>query len=372
MRVLLVTHYYAEHRGGVELVAGELAQRLARRGISIDWVASEGAPASGSAEVRRLPVAAWNVTERRLGFPYPLWSPLTLLKLKQLVRSCDLVHLHDSLYLGNVMACLWARYYRKPIIVTQHIGPIPYSSRLLRGVLALANRTIARLVLGGCDQVVFISPLVQGYFSRLVRFRHPPLYLPNGVDATRFCPISESERQTLRARLGWAADRKVRLFVGRFVEKKGLPLLRQLAHGRPQDLWVFVGWGSDDPAKWGLHNVLAVGTLPQQAIVDYYRAADMLVLPSVGEGFPLVVQEAMACGLPALISPQTLQGAPDAAHMIASAELDAASWNQALECLDHVPDVHARRQRVAEFAQRWNWDAAADHYMEIFKSLAAR
>jgi glycosyltransferase involved in cell wall biosynthesis len=369
MRVLLVTHYYPEHRGGVEIVAGELARRLVQQdGGEVLWVASGGTPASDSDGARRLPVPSWNFAERRLGFPYPLWRARDLLGLRRHVRACDVVHLHDSLYLGNVVAYLWARLYRKPVVVTQHVGPIPYSSRVLRGLLGLANRTLARLVLGGSDQVVFISPHVRTYFSRLFHFRRPPLYLANGVDSARFCPASEEDRQGVRKRLGWPDGRKVRLFVGRFVEKKGLPLLRELAASRPQDLWAFVGWGPDDPARWGLSNVLTVGALPQQAIRDYYRAADLLVLPSVGEGFPLVVQEAMACGLPALISPETLQGAPDAAEVIASAELDVPSWGQAIERLDSI-DAPSYRRRVADFALRWNWDLVAERYLSLFESL---
>jgi glycosyltransferase involved in cell wall biosynthesis len=372
VRILLVTHYYAEHRGGVEIVAGELARRLAARGVDITWIASAGArpAAQAKGETAHLAMPAWNVTEENLGFPYPLWSPLALLRLSQQVRTADVVHLHDSLYLGNVVAYLWARWYHKPVVVTQHVGPVPYSSRLLRGLLALANRTLARAVLGGCEQAVFISPRVQNYFARIVRFRHPPMYLANGVNTERFFPVSDDERQNLRKQLGWPAERRVRLFVGRFVEKKGLPLLRKLAAARPQDLWVFVGWGSDEPARWGLANVQSIGALPQEAIADYYRAADLLVLPSVGEGFPLVVQEAMACGLPALISPETLEGAPDAAEVVASAALDVPSWQQAIALLDSA-DASRQRERVAEFAERWSWDAVADRFVELFENLSA-
>src|SRR6516165_4146668 len=136
MRVLVVTHYYPKH-GGIEIVAGELARRLVGRGIEVTWAATdEQAPAEPDG-IERWPVSAWNVTESALGFPYPLWSPLSLLQLEQLVRSCDVLHLHDSLYLGNVVAYLWARRHGKPVIVTQHVGPIPYKSPLLRGMLGL-------------------------------------------------------------------------------------------------------------------------------------------------------------------------------------------------------------------------------------------
>src|SRR5262249_22873705 len=182
MRILLVTHYFPEHRSGIVIVASELARRLAQRGAQVVWAASNTHRGAGPEGVRRLPMSAWNVTERRLGFPYPLWGPLSLWRLGRAVRASQAVHLHDSLYLGNVAAWLWARWYRKPVVVTQHIGPIPYSNRILRGLLGLANRTLGRWVLGGCDKALFISPRVQAYFGRLVRFRRAPLYLPNGVN----------------------------------------------------------------------------------------------------------------------------------------------------------------------------------------------
>lgn len=368
MRVLVVTHYYPKHGGGIEIVAGELARRLVGRGIEVVWAASDERHPPEADGVERRPVTAWNVTEKTLGFPYPLWSPRSLVQLDELVRSCDVLHLHDSLYMGNVAAYLSARRHRKPVVVTQHVGPIPYKSPVLRGMLGLANRTLARLVLGGSEQAVFISPRVESYFRELFDFKHAPLYLANGVDTQKFTPVGARERAALRARFGWPEGRKIRLFVGRWVEKKGLPFLRELAAARPQDLWVFIGHGTDDPGTWALPNVVSVGKLPQAQIVDYYRAADTLVLPSVGEGFPLVVQEAMACGLPALISTETMEGAPDAAEVIGSADLQIPAWQAALDRLDRLGEPH--RERVAAFARRWSWDDVAERFAGLYESLA--
>jgi glycosyltransferase involved in cell wall biosynthesis len=369
MRVLLVTHYFAAHRGGVEIVAQELARRLVGRhpDVAVTWVASADSLPPSDDGLFRVAAPAWNIAERRLGFPYPIWSPAMVARLGPLVRQADVVHLHDSLYLGNAAAYLAARRHGKRVVVTQHIGPVPYSNPVLRGLLGLANRTVARVVLGGADQSVFVSPRVLRYFARMFRFRRPPLHLPNGVDGGRFFPVGRDRREELRAHYGFAPGLKVRLFVGRFVEKKGLPLMRDLAGRLPDELFVFVGWGPDDPAQWGLPNVRATGALPQEAIADYYRAADVLLLPSVGEGFPLVVQEAMACGLPVVISPETLEGCPEAAELITSASLDATSWIAAVRRTDAAAG-EAHRLRIAEFSRRWNWDEIADQYASILRA----
>jgi glycosyltransferase involved in cell wall biosynthesis len=372
MRVLLVTHYYPEHRSGIELVAGELAGRLARRGFAIEWAASAVPPQGGGpGTVVRLPMPAWNWTERRLGVPYPIWGPAALVRLARAVRRCDVVHLHDSLYVGNGAAFLLAKLAGKPVLVTQHIGLVPYKSSLLRGLMTLANHTVGRLVLTGADGCVFISAQVQSYFTRRLRFRRPPRFIANGVDAAVFHPLGDVERRRTRAELGWPADRPALLFVGRFVEKKGLPLLRVLAERFPECLWAFVGWGPEAPDRWGLPNVVCLGGLPQCKIAACYQAADLLVLPSVGEGFPLVVQEAMACGTPALISTETVGGYPAVEPLVYSAEpRPEAMTAKVRQILADPAALAARRAAVASFArEHWDWERCADRYAEIVRGL---
>ena len=71
MRALIVTHYYAEHRGGIEVVASELAVRLASRGLEVVWAASDEGPVQAEEAVSRLTMRAWNFTERLAGFCLP-------------------------------------------------------------------------------------------------------------------------------------------------------------------------------------------------------------------------------------------------------------------------------------------------------------
>jgi glycosyltransferase involved in cell wall biosynthesis len=376
LSVTLVTHYYPAHRGGVERIAGQLAERVAAAGVArIDWHASDcdAAPAP-VAGVRAVPAASCNFAERRLGFPYPLWSAAALRRLARACREADVVHLHDCLYFPNVVAFHAARRARRPVLVTQHIGEVPYRSRLLRGAQRAANRALGHYVLGGADQVVFESESVRRYFSRFVRFRRPALVVENGVDTGLFRPVSEDARRALRDALGVPSEAPLLLFLGRFVEKKGLPVLRELTARLPRAHWVFAGWGPLDPATWRRENVTVLHS--PRSIVELYQAADLLVLPSVGEGFPLSVQEAMACGTPALVGAETAAGSPHAANVLLAEPAGSADtverWTLRLQALLGSPQaLQALRPQVARFArEHWSWERCAASYGELLRACA--
>jgi len=378
MRITLVTHYFPAHRGGVERMAGQLAERLAAQGVArIDWHASDcDAPPAPAPGVTVVAAASCNLLERAVGVPYPLWSPGALLRLARAVRSANVVHLHDCLYLPVLAAFAAARFgRRRPVVVTQHIGHVPYRNPVLRLVHAAANRLCGAWVLGGADQVVFESETVRAYFAERVRFRSPPLLIENGVDTGTFRPCSAAERRERRAQLGVPPGKPLLLFLGRFVEKKGLGVLRELAGQIPHAHWLFAGWGPIDPAAWGQANVSVRLRPGHEDLTALYQAADLLVLPSVGEGFPLSVQEAMACGTPALIGAETAAGCP-AAHEVllreATGEGSTGLWRARVEALIASPaTLEGMRARVAAFArEQWSWERATARYAEVLQRAA--
>jgi glycosyltransferase involved in cell wall biosynthesis len=365
--VALVTPYFPAHRGGVEIVAYELARRLAAAGhAQITWHASDcDLPPPPAPGLRYVPARSWNVAERRAGFPYPLWSPGALAALRRSVRAADVVHVHDCVYLPALAGALAAARSGCPLLVTQHVGSVPYRNRALRAVLNAANRSLGRWLLGRATRAAFVSDAVRGYFEGFVRFRSTPELVPNGVDTALFCPgeITRSGPPAL-------------LFVGRFVEKKGLAVLHRLAGALPQVRWRFAGWGPLDPQRWQLPNVEVLRDLDRRQLAAVYRSADLLVLPSVGEGFPLVVQEAMACGTPALVSDETAAGYPGAAPLLLTepvgARDTAARWTTRIAALLAAPDtLRALRPRVAAFArEHWSWERCVERYAALLVSCA--
>src|SRR4029079_13185200 len=167
------------------------------------------------------------------GVSSPTPSPPGIAAIWRQVRSADTVLLHDSLYPTNVVAMLAARWHRKPVVLTQHIAGIQYRNPLLRGIMCAANALIARPMLATADQAVFISSAVAGQFEH-VRFKGEPRLIFNGVDADVFrLPPADFDAGAVRASLQLPLDRPVALFVGGFVEKKGLHLIERLARRRP-------------------------------------------------------------------------------------------------------------------------------------------
>jgi glycosyltransferase involved in cell wall biosynthesis len=377
-RLLIVSHFFSTHRGGVEIVAGELAAELAaHHAFDVTWIASDvdELPRNDALAVRYVPVPAWNITEARLGIPFPFWGPSAMITLWRAVAASDVVHIHDSLYMGSVLAFLIAKLRRIPLVVTQHTGV--NNDSLLRIALPILNRSIGRLVVSRAERAVFISRAVESYFGSFCKYKNAPRYIANGVDGAIFREVDANARRELRSALGVAGEQLVFIFVGRFVEKKGLPVLRDLVRAFPEVLWIFAGHGAIDPERWQLRNLRVIRGARGASLASLYAAADLLLLPSKGEGFPLVVQESMACGTPVMVGEDTAAGCPEARATMfvekVGAGDTAARWIRRLaELRDQAERLSERRTAVAAFArQHWSWRTTGAAYGELLNSILA-
>lgn len=366
VKVLVATHYFSTHKGGVEIVAGELNRELIKRhGYQLTWMASDASPPPPSFPGTATSLRCSNLTERLLGFPMPLPLPSAFRAMWQQVRNADVLMVHDSLYLTNVLAAFFARRRRIPVVVVQHIGQVPYANVVLRSIMKLANAVIADTMLARADKVVFISGLTQQFFSRRVHFRREPALILNGLRED----LPGSEAHGASERTGPQPIREA-LFVGRFVEKKGLNVIRLLAQRLPHIRWRLCGWGAISPESWGLSNVEVVRNAGPTELARHYRSADLLVLPSTGEGLPLVVQEALCFGCPVMSSDELLVADPWLKDEITARAVDlgdpeatAQVWGDAIRGIS--APKRDRSARAARARERYSWAAAGAAYSEI-------
>jgi glycosyltransferase involved in cell wall biosynthesis len=364
LRVLLVSNYYPEHVGGIETVAASLALGYRKRGHEVRWIAADIGSRPHPRHGDDMPVRVWNGIER-LGFPYPLPSPAAAIALGRHVAWSQVVHLHDCLYALNVATFIATRRQHRPVLLTQHVAKVPYPNPLFRGLQSAAYATIGRSVLSRAEQVVFVSKRVQRWFEPRVRFRKPTLVIENGIDADVFQPMGDGQRV--------ANARPLLLFVGRFVEKKGVRLLRPLIEATPSCDWLLIGRTGDvDPSTWRLPNLRLLAPMAPAQLRDHYAGADLLVLPSSGEGFPVVAQEAMACGTPVLLSEPTAAGLPAIRDVVFTSTLAGNDLEEALQrALRAVASDTGLRERVASCARdRWRAETMVARYEERLEGLA--
>jgi len=227
-------------------------------------------------------------------------------------------------------------------------------------------------MLRAADQVVFISDTVRQHFASY-RMKRSPLLQFNGVDTGVFHPGGEE-----RAAFGLPESGLLAAFVGRFVEKKGLSILEAVARQCPQVEFALAGTGPIDPRQWGLPNVHLLGPLPPERIAALFRSADCLLLPSVGEGYPLVIQEALAVGLAVICGEESARADPAASRWLQGAAVDltdiegsAAGISAILTGFEAQPA--ASRQAMIDYSQRaYSWSGFAARLAAVGEMLSRR
>ena len=169
---------------------------------------------------------------------------------------------------------------------------------------------VTRFLLASADHIVALSEPSR---QELIDIGLPPERISvelTWIDQDRFRPL---DKRDCRNKLGIPEDVFVALFVGRLLEEKGIDILIELARRLPDVSIIVVGLGPKERAvihaARKLQNIFFCGHILQEKLPLYYNAADVFILPSLyREGLGRVVVEALACGLPALLSDQAAIG----------------------------------------------------------------
>lgn len=304
MRIAQVVATFPPYRGGTGNVCYHNARDLARRGhdVQVFTMARDGV---STREVLD------GMTVHRLRPLARLGNAAALPRLTRALRGFDLIHLHYPFF-GGEFATLAAKLWRTPLVVTyQHdvflkgmMGVVAYAMR--QTAMRLTLRSAARVLFSSLDygRASHIRPLLRGRADRVGE-------LPNGVDTSVFTPGEPPAALRARYRPD-DADRLVLLVAGldRAHYFKGVEVLLAALAALPGNVrGVIVGDGDLRPTyeatarRLGLgERVSFAGRVSDEALPDYYRLADVTVLPSVtmGEAFGLVLVESLACATPVI------------------------------------------------------------------------
>jgi len=291
-------------------------------------------------------------------------------------RPFDVLHCH---HLG--IPAKWGTTVKLrtgvPVVVTTCGDDVFAVPELNYGVMLEAR--FARMVRENCRSVDVIGSISRAVREALISLGATAriVDIPNGVAWEEF---QTGPSNYLREKLGLRADDLIVLSVGRNINFKrydlGIPAFARIADRFPNVYYVLVGrdMGPLEPLveRLGMRGrVRFVEQTPMSMLPQVFHSADVFFNPSMREGFAQVNAQALASGLPCVITdgPGNVDAADYGGALVARSE-DVDSMAQKLAELLERPE--RRRQLGAEAhraSRHYAWSTIAEQYLEVFEKL---
>ncbi|MBN1291034.1 MAG: glycosyltransferase family 4 protein [Candidatus Latescibacteria bacterium] len=241
---------------------------------------------------------------------YPASMAYTLKRHSNLFDGCSLIHVHTAFPDGVAAVNTFAK--RFPVIVTVHGSDINYFAMkpgLSNAITGSLNRA---------SHIICVSKALEQKIKKLGVSTKTSV-IPNGIDTKIF---SGGSKENACRKLGLNMSRKRILYAGNFVPVKGveycIKALPKILKEYPDIELILLGAkpGTKDKIRY-LHVINKAGVgdsvyihdrVPKEQLPQWFHASDIVVMPSLHEGFGLVAAEALACGRPVVA---TRSGGPE-------------------------------------------------------------
>ena len=291
-------------------------------------------------------------------------------------QEFDLIHAHWLIPQGlTAVLARWSAHRPLPLVCTSHGGDL----FALRGPLFA---WVKRALMNASTMVSVVSTAMHAQVLAMGISAAKVAVIPMGVDMQRrFTPDPGAERQAYEL-----------LFVGRLVEKKGLPLLLRalptVLARHPQTRLIIAGGG---PLEGKIRHLCAVagiggqvdflGMVAQSDLPALYRRATLFVAPFVvaaggdQEGFPLVPLEAIGCGCP-IVCGEVAAFGEVIRHDVEALLVPTGDPSALSSAIIALLDDPQCRHRLAEAARQrcllaFDWESIAGRYADLLLAAAA-
>jgi glycosyltransferase involved in cell wall biosynthesis len=319
MKILEIISYFAPEYGGSNKAVYEESRALVREGVDVT-VYTTNISKSGKLQV---PLDTCIIKEGVKIYYYNIgiirkwyFSSQLLFSLLNTIRNFDIVKIHGLYTFPSFISSFLCRSYRIPYIVT------PFGS--LNPYIRNKNKILKTIYWNFIDKWSFNSAYFVHYISKdEMTQSHVPMHIKSpakifryGIDLEEYSIFADKSR--FRHKHNQLLEKKIVLFLGRLSPEKGLdvliPAFKQITNLEKNIQLVLIGPSTKDYEKqindWITQlnlsqYVTIIGPLYGTDKLEAYADADIFVLPSYSEAMSMSSLEAMACGLPIIISNNT-------------------------------------------------------------------
>ena len=225
-----------------------------------------------------------------------------------LKKKFDVVVIHGYSSTTAMLAMLWLKLHKIPFYLEVDGGLIREESA--------GKYRFKKLLVGSADRWLSsgdaTTEFLVHYGAVREKCRKYPFSSLDGEDILP-APVSREEKLALRRRLGMECENMI-LSIGQFIPRKGFDVLMQAAaRGIPNaDIFIVGGEPTEEYLQMcrelKLTNIHFVGFMKKDKLAEVYRAADLFVLPTREDIWGLVINEAMAYGLPVITTNRCVAG----------------------------------------------------------------
>ena len=250
------------------------------------------------------------------GYVHFTFSPVLCWTIRKNIKNFDLIHITGVWNFPVLAAAFWARFYKKPYIISSRGSlmkePMEKKSLLIKKIFLFL---FVRRDLKNASAVHFTVEAEKEEYMKASLPLKKAIIIPNGFDIIEF--KKQLSQNFFRNKFNIGADKKVILFLSRLNWKKGLdtliPAFAEVLKKESRAVLVLAGPDEKNykkeielkivncKLKIG-KDVIFTDMLIGEDKISAYRESDVFVLPSYSENFGMAVVEAMACGLPVIIT----------------------------------------------------------------------
>ena len=377
--------------GGYQVFAYNLMDKLVMRDHEVTLIVRASEFHRNYSLYEQLPfsVATIKNSDERLVKYFPYFAARSL---RNAINNNDIDVLQ---VVGSYPAGYVATYFKSsvPVALRTHGEDVQIDKEIGYGLrLDQKMDKKIRKVLHSVDTLIALTNTMSDTYKDLGVYGNNVSLVPNGVAVDDFNLGETFDSDSIRNKYNVKSDVPLLLTVGRYHKKKGFNLIPQIATNLRElnvDFkWLIVGNGTEniDPMirhfnledlvttvpSIGIQQDKSYFKFPGDDLIDLYKCADIYVFPSLLEGFPRVILEAMAASTPIVTTDAEgcVDLVEDGANGFVSNKNDHITMAENISKIIKDPTLMSKMAICSrEKSYEYNWDIVVDKYEQIYRDL---